>query len=122
MKATYQTGLRGEEIAEEFLSAQGMRCVERRYREKCGEIDLIMEDRDTIAFVEVKTRFSSAETGSGLAAVTPAKQKRIARCATLYLMKHPLSRDKNLRFDVVEVNQDGVLHIPNAFLPGGMIF
>ena len=122
MKATYQTGIKGEEIAEAFLTAQGMRCLHRRYREKNGEIDLIMEEGNTLVFVEVKTRFSSNESGIGLIAVTPAKQRRIARCATFYVMKNDPHGERSIRFDVVEVNRDGVTHIPNAFQPGGMVF
>lgn len=119
MKVTYETGLHGEEIAEQYLTGQGMKCLERRYREKVGEIDLIMEDGDCLVFVEVKSRFSSAEQGSGLTAVTYAKQRRIARCALLYQMKHDPEHSKAMRFDVVEVNREGILHIPNAFQPGG---
>ncbi len=121
MKATYQTDIQGEQMAEDYLTARGMRCLERRYREKCGEIDLIMRDGDTVVFVEVKSRFSSGQAGSGMLAVTPAKQRRIARAATLYLMRNPAA-GRGVRFDVVEVNRDGVLHIPNAFQPGGMYF
>ena len=121
MKRTYETGVHGEEIAEQFLTEKGMRCLERRYREKPGEIDLIMEDGDALVFVEVKARFSEAQSGAGLCAVTPAKQKRIAQCATLYLLKHGWMR-RDVRFDVVEINRGGVLHIPNAFQPGGMMF
>ena len=121
MKAPYQTGVAGEELAEDYLSEAGMRCLERRYREKCGEVDLIMEDGDTIVFVEVKARFSGRSAGAGLGAVTPSKQKRLARCATMYLMKHN-AINRSVRFDVVEVNREGILHIPNAFQPGGMYF
>ena len=122
-KATYETGLRGEEIAERHLSEKGMRCLERRYREKAGEIDLIMEDGETLVFVEVKARFSGGKAGEGqgLMAVTPAKQRRIARCAMLYLMKKGWTR-REIRFDAVEINQEGIIHIPNAFQPGGMMF
>ena len=56
MKQTYETGLAGEETAEHFLEGKGMVCLLRRYRNKCGEIDLVMKDRETIVFVEVKTR------------------------------------------------------------------
>lgn len=117
MKATYRTGVQGEDIAEQYLTGQGMVCLARRYREKCGEVDLIMRDGDTTVFVEVKARFST-HAGNGLQAVTPAKQKKIAKCATLWLMKHG-GMDGSVRFDVVELSQDGILHIPNAFQPGG---
>ncbi len=120
MRATYETGIKGEELAEQFLTGKGMICLERRHREKAGEIDLIMKDGNTFVFVEVKTRFSG-EAGQGLSAVTPAKQRRIARSAVLYLMKHGWLREK-MRFDVIEINQKGIIHIPNAFQPGGMMF
>ena len=118
---TYETGLKGEEIAAQYLSEHGMRLLEHRYREKTGEIDLIMEDGDTLVFVEVKARFSCTSKGDGLRAVTSAKQKKIAKTATLYLLKHGWMR-RSIRFDVVEVGGEDILHVPNAFQPGGMIF
>ena len=122
MKTTYQTGIRGEDLAEKYLTGLGMTCLEKRYREKCGEIDLILLDGDTVVFAEVKTRVSPSEKkGIGLQAVNYRKQKRIADCATLYLMRRKWL-NRNIRFDVIEVNADGVIHIPNAFQPGGMIF
>ena len=121
MSEKYAAGLQGEEIAEEYLRARGMRCLERRHREKTGEIDLIMEEGDTLVFVEAKARFSVPASGAGLRAVTPAKQKKIAKSAMLYLMRHGWL-NRPLRFDVVEVNRDGIVHIPNAFQPGGMMF
>ena len=121
MKATYETGLQGEEMAEKYLREEkGMRCLEKRHREKAGEIDLIMEDGETLVFVEVKARFS-AKAGEGLMSVTAAKQRRIWKAATMYLMKHGWLR-REIRFDVVEINADQILHIPNAFQPGGMMF
>ena len=69
MKMTYQTGLSGEKTAAEWLEKNaGMRLLETRYRNKAGEIDLIMTDGDTIVFVEVKTRLN-APAGTGLLAV-----------------------------------------------------
>ena len=121
MKKSYSTGLQGEAVAEEYLANKGMVCLERRHREKVGEIDLSMKDRDTIVFVEVKTRLSDGSEGYGLQSVDGAKQRRIAKSATLYLMKHGLLRS-SVRFDVVEINQLGVIHINDAFQPGGMMF
>lgn len=121
MKTTYETGLRGENAAEEWLSREkGMVCLERRYRTRAGEIDLIMRDGDAIVFVEVKTR-RTAEPGLGLAAVDGRKQRRIANGARLYLMARGwLNRE--VRFDLVEINRESILHIPNAFQPGGMFY
>ena len=122
MKVTYHTGLAGEQTAEEWLCRErGMITLERRCRTKAGEIDLIMTEGETVVFVEVKTRLHGA-AGTGMMAVDTAKQRRICRAATLYLMNRRwLTRP--VRFDVVEVRPVGVIHIPNAFQPqGGMFF
>ena len=119
MKDTYETGIRGEDKAAEYLCMHGMKLLEKRFKSKCGEIDLILLDADTLVFVEVKTRLTGP-AGSGLLAVTPSKQHRIANTAKLYLKKYNLSR-RNIRFDVIEISREGILHIPNAFQPGGMI-
>lgn len=120
MKKTYDTGLKGESVAEKYLSGIGMVCLERRMKTKCGEIDLIMRDGETIVFVEVKTRLSG-QTGSGLLAVDYRKQKRLANGAMAYLMSRNLL-DRNVRFDVVEVNNTEIIYVPDAFQPGGMMF
>ncbi len=117
MKQTYITGLNGEDTAEKYLhETRNMKCLEHRYRNKCGEIDLIMQDGEYLVFVEVKTRKTGAP-GTGMMAVNSSKQKRITQAALLYLM---ISRqtDRPIRFDVVEVNAESVIHIPNAFQPG----
>lgn len=120
MRPTYETGLKGEEIAEEYLKKKGMIRLETRYRDKTGEIDLIMKDGETLVFVEVKARFSASD-GQGLQAVNYAKQRRIAKTAMLYLIRHGW-QSLSVRFDVVEINQHGIIHVPNAFQPGGMRF
>lgn len=118
MKATYVTGLWGEDFAARYLTENfGMDLLEQRYRTKRGEIDLIMTDGDTIVFVEVKTR-RTGETGNGLSAVNLAKQKRITQAATLYLMQKNWMR-KPVRFDLVEIHGNEVIHIANAFQPYG---
>ena len=122
MKQTYETGLSGEKTAEEWLCREkGMLCLERRYRTKRGEIDLIMLDGKTIVFVEVKTRRTGA-AGLGLTAVTPAKQKRVAEAATVFLMNRK-ALNCEIRFDVIEVHgQEQVWYVPNAFTPGGLFY
>ena len=120
MKTTYETGLQGEKAAENYLASLGMVCLDRRYRTRSGEIDLIMRDGETLVFVEVKTR-KTGDAGLGLMAVGAAKQQRIARAARVYLMKTG-QMNQAVRFDAVEVTRDEVLHIPNAFQPGGMFF
>ncbi len=119
MKKTYETGLLGEEIAAAWLREhRGMQLLETRYRTRAGEIDLILLEGETVVFVEVKTRLK-ADAGLGALAVDGRKQRRIAGAATLYLMKKGWM-NRAIRFDIVEVRAEEVLHIPNAFQPGGM--
>lgn len=121
MRMTYQTGLTGERTAAEWLKkTAGMKLLESRHRNRAGEIDLIMLDRETIVFVEVKTRLH-APAGSGLMSVDRKKQQRIARAAVLYLQEKGWM-DRSVRFDVTEVTEDQVIHIPNAFQPGSMFY
>lgn len=109
----YDIGINGELSAEQYLCKQGMIVTERRYRRDDGEIDLIMFDQETIVFVEVKAR-PSAKRGTGLAAVTPAKQRRMIHAALSFLLEKEYT-DRPVRFDVVEISREGILHIRNAF-------
>ena len=109
----YDKGVSGEERAERFLTERGLIPVARRSRAMGGEIDLIMMDGETLVFIEVKARPESPR-GAGLMAVTPAKQQRILRAAQYYLVKMEQTAAP-VRFDVVEISRDGLLHIPNAF-------
>lgn len=118
-KQRISLGKRGEDIAADFLKAKGFKVVSRNYRQKSGEIDIICTDRDTIVFVEVKTR-TSADFGHPLEAVTRHKQHQISVTALNYLSRHNLL-DKPARFDVVGViigqNDPDFTHIVDAFEP-----
>ena len=121
MKRTYETGLLGERAAAQWLSKHcSMKLLESRYRNKAGEIDLIMLDGETVVFVEVKTRMNAAP-GTGMLAVDRNKQRRIAGAAALYLIRMGW-QDRPVRFDIAEVTRYDVLHVPNAFQPGGMFY
>ena len=121
MKKTYETGLLGEEEAEACLTKEhGMTCLERRYRTRAGEIDLILLDGDTVVFTEVKTR-KTGEPGNGLSAVNTAKQKRIVNAALLYLARKGWT-DRPVRFDLVEIRDGEILYVPDAFRPYGHFY
>jgi putative endonuclease len=99
------SGDAGERQALQYLERQGMTQVERNFRCKAGEIDLIMQDKACLVFVEVRKRAMGAERFGGAAAsVTPAKQRRLIVAAQVYLKRftHPPA----CRFDVVTI--DGV--------------
>jgi putative endonuclease len=107
----------GEQTAAEYLRKKKYRIVGLNYTRRCGEIDLIAEDRDFIVFVEVKRR-KDARFAQAREFVTASKQRRIAMTAALWLSENPT--EKQPRFDVVEVySTDGdirsIQHIENAF-------
>jgi putative endonuclease len=92
----------GEDLACGELARRGYVILERRYRTRYGEIDIIARTGETIVFVEVKAR-ASEEYGGGGAAVTPWKQQRIVRMAIDFLARRRLL-DQRCRFDVVTVD------------------
>jgi putative endonuclease len=91
-------GARAETLAAEFLSAQGMVVLERNFRRRCGEIDVIARDGDTLVFVEVRLR-SRADYGGAAGSITATKRRRIVAAAGLYLSR--LERTPPCRFDAV---------------------
>ena len=108
-------GLEAEREAARFLEASGLVILDRRYRTRLGEIDLVARDGAEVVFVEVKAR-SSDSFGGPEAAVDRAKRKRLARAAQAYLTLRGLG-DAPARFDVVAVTPDGIRHLADAFRP-----
>lgn len=94
-------GKSGEELAAALLEGSGYRIIARNYKTKLGEIDIIAYDKDTICFVEVKTRHSDKH-GMPEEAISGFKQRQISKAALMYLKKNHLL-DKNARFDVVSI-------------------
>ena len=106
-------GRKGEKLVESYLKKQGCKILKRNYRTPFGEADLIVEDGDEIAFVEVKTRESVA-FGTPAEAVDKNKQQRYLMIAKFYWMK--TKEEPNARFDVAEVYGDGrIEYIKYAF-------
>lgn len=105
-----------EDEALQYLQDRGLRLLARNYRTPGrggGEIDLVMRARDgTLVFVEVRKRLN-AHYGSAAASVGWVKQKRIVRAAQHYLLG--LSRMPPCRFDVVEIDAEGLHWLPGAF-------
>lgn len=113
-----ETGDRGEGMALRFLERLGYTLVERNYRTRYGEIDLILRDGETLVFVEVKLRRGLGH-GDPLEAVTPKKQEKIRAVAGQYLAgmtEEPGFED--LRFDVVGIltgHPPRLEHVRDAF-------
>ncbi|MDR3054860.1 MAG: YraN family protein [Zoogloeaceae bacterium] len=114
-KMRARDGARAETLAADYLKAQGLYILERNYRVKGGELDLIALDGDSAVFVEVRLRRSAA-FGGALASITPAKQRRLILAARCWL-RHS-GRRGNSRFDCVLLDQlspDRIEWIKNAF-------
>ncbi|MEN8819785.1 MAG: YraN family protein [Abyssibacter sp.] len=102
-------GEQGENHAQHWLRQQGLTPVARNVRCRLGEIDLIMEDGDTIAVIEVRQR-ASAAFGGAAASVTRHKQRRIVAATRWWLSRNPDQSHRPFRFDVVAL--DGAPHQP----------
>ncbi|MBU5317135.1 YraN family protein [Clostridium bornimense] len=92
----------GENICIDYLKAKGYKILERNFKIKTGEIDIIAIDKKILCFIEVKSRFNS-KFGRPMEAVTISKQHKIYNTAQYYLLKHP-NINMNCRFDVIEVD------------------
>lgn len=112
-------GKYGEDMAQNYLENLGYIILDRNFSCKFGEIDLIGKDNNYVAFVEVKTRYSTLY-GYPREAVTKNKQLKIYKVAQLYILKKKLFKN-NFRFDVMEIilnsNEDkpSIKLIKNAF-------
>lgn len=111
-------GKLGEDCAAKFLEAAGYAIIERNFRIRSAEIDIIAKIGDVIVFVEVKAR-SSIRHGLPSEAVNFHKQRKIIQAASVFLQDENFA-DCACRFDVVEVYLSGELveeinHIENAF-------
>ncbi len=95
---TRARGRLGEDEGVTWLRQQGYRTRERNVVTRAGEIDVIATDGDTLGFIEIKAR-ASDKYGAAISAVSPTKQRKIARAASLYLARKP--HDGPCRFDVL---------------------
>ena len=117
-----QLGAKGEEIAVRYLKSRGYRIVERNYRIRLGEIDIIAEQGNDLVFIEIKTR-SDTLFGSPFESITAQKQKQLSKVALEYISKQGC-HNRPSRFDVVGIefrdgskkNKDAVIEVrQNAF-------
>lgn len=97
-------GRRGEDLALQYLEARGLRLLERNYRCRGGEIDLVMLDGTTLALIEVRSR-SSSDFGGAAASVGTRKQRRFIVAARHLMLTRPQMRKLAARFDVVAVDR-----------------
>lgn len=110
-------GKSGEDAAVDLLKEEGYKIIARNYKSKLGEIDIVAQDRDTLCFIEVKTR-QNDHLGSPLESVVFRKQRQISKAALAFLKEKNLFH-KKARFDVISVintqEKTRVELIKNAF-------
>lgn len=115
MKNTKSIGNAYEEQAADYLCEQGYFIIERNYRVRQAEIDIVARDGNTIVFAEVKYRANLRE-GHPLEAVGIAKQRKISQAALFYLNQHKIPIDHtSIRFDVIGILGNEIIHVKDAF-------
>jgi len=88
-----------------FLQRHGLRLLARNAQSRGGELDLVMLDGETLVFVEVRYRATSA-FGGGAASVDAGKRRKLVRAAQAFLLRHPQHADTPCRFDVIDAAGD----------------
>lgn len=99
-RSRIKRGGEAENIALEYLLNKGLRLITRNYHSRTGEIDLIMEDKEFIVFVEVRYR-KTTKYGSPLESINQYKQTHLIQCAKHYLSTKRINRPA--RFDVIGI-------------------
>ena len=106
------------------LEGSGMTIMDRNFRTRSGEIDIVARKGDVLVFVEVRSR-EVTDFGTPEESVTPAKRRRIVGAARQYLSKVPPSSWREARFDVIAIEGSGeaivLRHFPAAFDAKGKV-
>ncbi|MFP4097624.1 MAG: YraN family protein [Alphaproteobacteria bacterium] len=119
--SSYAKGVGAEDVAANFLIGNGYEILERRYKTRYGEVDIVAlhgakskeGDERVLCFIEVKVRRSYEEA---LLAVTPRSRLRIENAALFYISQEPSHVARDMRFDVIAVARDGdIWHLDNAW-------
>jgi putative endonuclease len=106
---TRAAGARYEDVALAHLEQAGLALLARNFSCRHGELDLVMNDRDTIVFVEVRYRRGSGAAtnfGDGIDSVSAAKRAKLVRAASVFLSSQPQLANRTCRFDVFAIAGD----------------
>ncbi len=116
-----ELGALGEQLSADFLTQQGFRIVERNWRCRSGELDLVAEYSEALVFVEVRARTNTGTFGSAQESIDARKQRKVRELAQVYVYMKQKGESVPIRFDVICVTfqPEGTLvsldHIPEAF-------
>ncbi len=108
-----ERGELNEQIALQYLAAQGLKLVTSNYHSRYGEIDLIMLDKKMLVFIEVRYRRNNHFGGAAMS-VTPDKQRKIAKTALQFIQRNKKT-EWQCRFDVVAIGETETRWIKSAF-------
>lgn len=108
------SGQLAEKAALKYLKERGLTFVTQNYSCRQGEVDLIMEEKDVLVFVEVRYRKTPTH-GTAAETVTRNKQNKIRTTAQHYMVTKKIGESRPLRFDVVGIDGSEILWIKNAF-------
>jgi len=108
--SNYLTGLRAEQQAQQFLEQKGYRLLAQRYRNAYGEIDLIMQSKQRLHFIEVKAR---RDMQASLYALQPRQQQRMLQCALGFLAEHESYTNFDMQCDLIAIADSQLEYIEN---------
>ncbi len=113
--STSARGRRGEELAAEYLLRSGYTILEKNFRRRTGEVDIVCERSGSLVFIEVK-RWPRAFRSELNIALSSRRRERLRRTAELFLVEHPEFRGHRVRFDLlfVATGEREIEHIPGA--------
>jgi putative endonuclease len=117
LSAHNDLGRAAEQAAREHLERNGLRLIQQNWSCRCGELDLVMLDGDTVVFAEVRARRHSA-WGGALGSIDARKRNKLINAAQMFLQQHPNWARHPCRFDVVAISTGNTTHldwIKNAF-------
>jgi len=120
MSQHHDLGKKGEQLAVEFLAKKGVQILERNWRYRRAEIDIIAKEGDVLLFVEVKTR-SDVYFGRPESFVSQRKRDLMADASAVYMEE--IGHDWEIRFDIIAIivhneMHHSIDHIKDAFFPG----
>jgi putative endonuclease len=114
MATKREIGVEGEDLATKALKKKGYKIIEKNYRSKFGEIDIVAEEKGYLVFIEVKRR-NTKSFGGSFDAIDRKKKEHMIRSAQYYLKSHKCFNRKS-RFDVVCIDGDELKIIQHAFI------
>ena len=123
MSVRKELGDAGERLAERYLVSQAFQILDRKWRTRSGEIDLVALDGDMLVFCEVKTRRGEAR-GAAEEAIDHAKGRRLLALGEQYVIAHPEHAERYWRIDLIAITLDQrggierLRHIPSAVESG----